>query len=157
MNGYPNLKRGLLALITVGVFGGVLAVAVWTGPRSPAVADQAKAAPTWPMFGGTVQRNMVNTVEKNVPTAWDVRSGKNIKWVAELGSKAYGGPVIAGGKIFIGTNNMKPRDPQHIKDGQPIDMGVVMAFNEADGKFLWQHAYFKLAAGRVQDWPKEGI
>ena len=45
------------------------------------------------------------------------------------------------------------RQEVHDKDGKPIDMGVIMAFDEPDGKFLWQNAYFKLAAGRVQDWP----
>src|SRR5260370_42162376 len=99
MNCCPNLKRWLSALGTVAILGGVLAVAVWTGQRGTpgdARAEQGKeAAPSWPMFGGSVQRNMVNTVEKGVPTSWDVKTGKNIKWVAELGSKAYGGPVVA--------------------------------------------------------------
>jgi outer membrane protein assembly factor BamB len=89
----------------------------------------------WPMFGGTPQRNMVNTVDKNILTDWAVEGGKfkNIKWAVDVGSKCYGGPVIADGKVFVGTNNGNPRDPQ--------DKGikaVLMAFNEADGKFLWQ-------------------
>ena len=37
---------------------------------------------------------------------------KNLKWKAKLGGYAYGGPVIAGGRIFVGTNNNRPRDPQ---------------------------------------------
>ena len=83
---------------------------------------------------------------------------KRIKWVAELGSKAYGGPVVSGGKVFVGTNNEKPRNPRDIdKDGKPIDKGIVMCFNEADGQFLWQAVHDKLAAGRVNDWPMEGI
>ncbi len=32
-----------------------------------------------------------------------------------------------------------------------------MCFNEADGKFLWQAVHDKLPAGRVNDWPGEGI
>src|SRR5262249_59116401 len=36
-------------------------------------------------------------------------------------------------------------------------MGVLMAFDEAKGDFLWQLAYHKLAAGRVNDWPLEGL
>src|SRR5262249_32585089 len=35
--------------------------------------------------------------------------------------------------------------------------GVVMCFDEATGKFLWQKVYDKLPAGRVVDWPEEGI
>ena len=64
---------------------------------------------------------------------------KNIKWAVELGSRSYGGPVMAGGRIFIGTNNENPRDPK-IKG----DKGVVMCFQESDGKFLWQAVHDKL-------------
>jgi outer membrane protein assembly factor BamB len=106
----------------------------------------------WHMWGGTPQRNMVNTVEKGIPDTWDITTGKNIKWVAQLGSQSFGNPVIAGGKVFVGTNNQFERQPK-IKG----DKGVVMCFNEADGKFLWQIVHDKLASGRVNDWPKQGI
>ncbi|MBI3411142.1 MAG: PQQ-binding-like beta-propeller repeat protein [Planctomycetes bacterium] len=88
------------------------------------------------MFGGTPARNMVNTSDKNVPIDFSVEEGKQkqVKWVAELGNKAYGGPVVAGGRVFVGTNNATPRDP---KD-KGKNKAVLMAFNEADGKFLWQ-------------------
>ena len=50
---------------------------------------------------------------RTFPTEWDVEGeDKNIKWSADLGSAAYGGPVIAGGKVFVGTNNETPRDPE---------------------------------------------
>ena len=106
----------------------------------------------WPMWGGTPQRNMINTVEKNIPDNWDVTTGKNIKWVAQLGSQSFGSPVIAGGKVFVGTNNQAERQPA-IKG----DKGIFMCFRESDGKFLWQNVHDKLAAGRVNDWPLQGI
>jgi outer membrane protein assembly factor BamB len=117
-------------------------------------ADEAKAAAAraWPLYGGTVQRNMVNTVERNIPSDWDIDQGKNIKWSAQLGSRAYGGPVVAGGKVFVGTNNESPRNPS-IKG----DKGIIMCFREADGKFLWQAVHDKLPSGLVNDWPREGI
>ena len=34
-------------------------------------------------------------------------TGKNIKWVSQVGSKTYGNTVVAHGKVFIGTNNGK--------------------------------------------------
>ena len=104
------------------------------------------------MWGGTPQRNMINTVEKNIPDSWDVTTGKNIKWVAQLGSQSFGNPVVAGGNIFIGTNNLAERQPK-IKG----DKGIVMCFRESDGKFLWQIVHDKLASGRVNDWPEQGI
>jgi outer membrane protein assembly factor BamB len=116
----------------------------------------------WPMYGGTVQRNMVNTVERNIPAEWEIKTKKNVKWKAELGSQSYGNPVVAGGKIFLGTNNdglRNPRDATKAADGRsnPIDMGVIMCFREADGKFLWQALHDKLESGRVNDWPLQGI
>src|SRR5687768_18551828 len=78
----------------------------------------------WPMWGGTPNRNMVSN-HKGLPTAWDVKSKKNVKWVAELGSQTYGNPVVAGGYVYVGTNNEAMKDP-NIKG----DKGVVVAFRE---------------------------
>jgi outer membrane protein assembly factor BamB len=103
------------------------------------------------MFGGTPSRNMVSD-EKNLPETWDVEAGTNVKWSAKLGSQSYAGPVLAKGKVFVGTNNEGLRNPKLTGD-----RGNLMAFNEADGKFLWQSAHPKLTAGRVNDWPLQGI
>ena len=32
-----------------------------------------------------------------------------------------------------------------------------MAFRESDGQFLWQSVHDKLAAGRANDWPYQGV
>lgn len=104
----------------------------------------------WPMWGGTPDRNMVSN--DRVPFSWDVSTKKNIKWVAALGSQAYGNPTVSGGKVFVGTNNEGLRDPK-----QAGDRGVLMAFRESDGEFLWQHTSEKLPTGRVNDWPYQGV
>jgi outer membrane protein assembly factor BamB len=103
----------------------------------------------WPMWGGTPQRNMFSTM-KNLPSTWDVKSKKNVKWKADLGTTSYGNPVVADGKIFVGTNNESPRNPA-IKG----DKGVLMCFRESDGKFLWQAVTDKLDSGL--DWPEQGV
>jgi len=105
----------------------------------------------WPMWGGTPDRNMVSSM-KGLPTTWDLKTKKNVKWIAELGSQAYGNPVVANGMVFVGTNNEAMRDP-NIKG----DKGVLMAFRESDGQFMWQAVHDKLAAGRGNDWPFQGI
>ena len=66
------------------------------------------------MFGRTPARNFVNPVDTGIPITWSVDAGreKNIKWSAQLGSKAYGGPIVSGGQIFVGTNNFVPREPE---------------------------------------------
>ena len=66
----------------------------------------------WPMWGGTPDRNMVSTSVTNLPAEWDVQTKKNVRWVAALGSQTYGNPVVAGGMVFVGTNNEALRDPK---------------------------------------------
>ena len=99
----------------------------------PVAAKVDPQAP-WPMFGGTPSRNMVNLTDKNIPVTWSAEEGKlkNIKWIAELGNHCYAGPVVADGKVFVGTNNSVPnkKDKDH--------KAVLMAFSEQDGKFLWK-------------------
>jgi outer membrane protein assembly factor BamB len=105
----------------------------------------------WPMWGGTADRNMVSSAT-GVPSEWDVKSKKNVKWMADLGSQSYGNPVVAGGIVFVGTNNELLRDKN-----QPGDRGVLMAFDAATGEFLWQQTHTKLESGRANDWPFQGI
>src|ERR1043166_4394109 len=83
----------------------------------------------WPMWGGTPDRNMVSN--QQVLTSWDVKTGKNVKGVAQLGSKSYGNPVVSDGRVFAGPNNELVRDPQ-----EGGDRGVLMAFREWAGAFL---------------------
>lgn len=108
----------------------------------------------WPLFGGTVQRNLVNLQESGLPATWSVEQGKekNLVWSVALGSKAYGGPVVSGGKIYIGTNNDFPRDPKVAGD-----RGILLCLDQATGELIWQSVHDKLPAGRVNDWPREGI
>ncbi|HEU0124650.1 MAG TPA: PQQ-binding-like beta-propeller repeat protein [Bryobacteraceae bacterium] len=105
----------------------------------------------WPMWGGTMDRNMVSNM-KGLPDKWDINTKENIRWVATLGSQSYGNPVVANGVVLVGTNNEGLRDPK-----QPGDRGVLMAFRESDGEFLWQITHEKLASGRVNDWPYQGV
>jgi outer membrane protein assembly factor BamB len=148
-----------------------VAAAVAVGLVAGAGDPQARIPPPerppaydWPMFGGGPGRNMVNLAARNLPTSFSVEPGRqrNVKWTAKLGSRAYGGPVVVGGKVFMGTNNHNPRNPRDTrrrKDGkiEPLDKSVLICFREADGAFLWQHVNDKLQSGQANDWPDEGI
>jgi outer membrane protein assembly factor BamB len=117
----------------------------------------------WPMWGGSQSRNMVTTA-KGIPDdivsgkflpkseTIDMKTTKNVRWVAKLGSQSYGTPVVAGGRVYVGTNNEAPRDP-----AQTGDRGVLMCFDEKTGEFLWQLAVPKLGTGKVSDWEYVGI
>lgn len=124
------------ALVALGLAAAALAVA--------AAGDVA-------MFGNGPGRNMVSG-ETGLPAKWDPKTGLNVKWVAELGSQSYAGPVVGDGKVFAGTNNQQEYNP--LLRG---DRGNVMAFDLESGKLLWQSAHAKLPAGRVNDWPLQGV
>ncbi len=140
--------RGIPGRRTWVALGG-LAVLLGAGRAAP----EPPAGRSWPMFGGTPSRNMANTVEKNIADTWSMKKGKevNVKWVARLGNNSYAAPVVAGGRVFVGTNNAVPRDPA-IKG----DKGVLMCFRESDGAFLWQAVHDKLPDPE-QDGPHLGI
>ncbi len=128
----------------------------------------------WPQWGGSRQRNNTPT-GKNIPTHWDVgdntwkeenlakfnhklghkpKGSKNIKWAVKLGSEAYGNPVVANGRVFLGTNNGAAYLKRYPAS---IDLGVLLCFEEETGNFLWQHSNQKLPTGRVNDWPNQGV
>jgi outer membrane protein assembly factor BamB len=104
----------------------------------------------WPMWGGSPDRNMVSPM-KGAPPAWDIQAGKNVKWVANLGSQTYGNPVVAGGQVYVGTNNELALNAK-----ETGDRGVLMCFRESDGHLLWQHTTEKLLSGG-NDWPETGV
>ncbi len=107
----------------------------------------------WPQWGGSRLRNNATT-GRNIPTSWDVTTGRNIKWTAKLGSQSYGNPTIANGKVLIGTNN----GAGHLKRyPAKIDLGVMLCLDEETGEFLWQYSSEKLPTGRVHDWPLQGM
>ncbi len=116
------------------------------------------AATTWslsasdqPQWGQAWSRNLASS-ERNLPDSFDPASGKNIKWSADLGTETHATPVIAGGRVYIGTNNGHPRDP-----GREGDRGVLMCFDERTGKFLWQLLVPKRVEDIFFDWPSAGI
>jgi outer membrane protein assembly factor BamB len=104
-----------------------------------------------PQWGQAWSRNLVSD-EKGLPESFDPNSGLNIKWSARLGTDSYATPIVAGGRVYIGTNNEEPRDPSH-----KADSGVLMCFEAATGKFLWQLVAPKREEDPYLDWPKTGM
>ena len=108
-------------------------------------------AADWPMWGGSPGRNAVSAAT-GIPYQWDVATKQNIKWLAPLGTQTYGGPVIAGGKVYVGTNNAG-----NFRPGIKGDKGCVLCLDEKTGKLLWQATHDKLASGAQNDWPEQGV
>src|SRR4051812_4215848 len=120
----PNTRRVLAGGFTLAVLL-LAAGVVFTSRPTAATAEEPKVkadppakadAPTAKAgksdhvcFGGDTSRNMVNLIDKGIPH--DLGEGdehklndKLLKWKADLGSRAYGGPIIANGKVLVGTN-----------------------------------------------------
>ncbi len=86
--------------------------------------------------------------------AWNPKGAKNIRWIARLGSQTFGAPVVAGGKVFCGTNNGAGYLPRYPAS---VDLGCLLAFDAQTGRFLWQLSREKLPSGQAHDWPQVGI
>jgi outer membrane protein assembly factor BamB len=104
-----------------------------------------------PQWGQRYSRNMVSA-ETGLPDRFDPQTGQNVKWSAPLGTECYSTPVIASGRVLIGTNNSRARDPRHRGD-----RGVLLCLNEADGSLAWQLVVPKLDADIYFDWPQAGM
>ena len=102
-------------------------------------------AADWPQWGGTEARNMISP-EKNLPATFvPIRSTTdpaiqpgtptNVRWVASLGGASYGNPTVAGGRVFIGTDDKNvDEDPRFTR----TQGGLLKCFDEKTGKLLWQ-------------------
>jgi outer membrane protein assembly factor BamB len=169
-------------LVVAGLTAGAVGLVAGLQPTPPRVTagddPKAGATPAAPangdhvMFGNTPDRNFVNlrpvTLSAEFPKDPDDdkvhKLGNRVKWKAQLGSRAYGGPIVAGGHVYCGTNNENPRNKRDRgkptddnPEGPPLDKGVLMCFDEKNGDFLWQMVHDKLESGQVHDWPREGL
>jgi outer membrane protein assembly factor BamB len=123
------------------------------------IAVTAVLADDQPQWGQRYSRNMVSD-ETGLAETFDPATGKNIKWVVPLGTETYSTPVVSGGKpatrpagkVLIGTNNERPRDPRH-----KGDRGVLLCLDEKDGSLCWQLVVPKLVPSQYRDWPRSGI
>jgi hypothetical protein len=104
-----------------------------------------------PQWGERFTRNSVSS-EVGLPDHFDLKTGENVQWITSLGTQCWATPVVAGGKVFIGTNNGDPRDPRH-----QGDRGALYCLKESDGSFVWQLIAPKLSEDMYLDWPETGM
>ena len=155
----------MMSKITQCLIGGLVLAGVILSPASSFAGEDPTAVVAeriakmkvgkkdWPQWGGSYSRN--NTPDaKNIPITWDVATGENVVWSMPLGSETYGNPVVANGKVYVGTNNGNGYIKRYPSS---VDLGCLICFDEKTGKFLWQHSNEKLPTGRVNDWPHQGV
>ncbi len=62
---------------------------------------------------------------KNIPTEWNVSTGKNILWKVDVPVHGYNSPIVWDDKVILAGGNPKNR--------------VVFCYSKTDGKLLWKH------------------
>jgi hypothetical protein len=83
-----------------------------------AVLTNCLQAADRPQFGEAWSRNMTSP-EVNLPATFNPTNGTHIRWSVPLGAsgtESHSTPVVARGRIFIGTNNELPRDARRKGD-----------------------------------------
>jgi len=99
----------------------------------------------WAQWGRDGSRNMVSD-EVGLPASFgpgtrtldgagiDMATTRGVRWVVQLGSHTYGNPVVAGGKVIVGTNDAKIDDPRF----KPTGGGLLLCVDAGTGKRVWQ-------------------
>jgi len=118
----------------------------------------------WPMWGGSDPGRNQYSSAGGLPVTFhpgriipptetfDPATQQNVKWVAKLSTCGFGSPTVAGGKVFIGTNNEDPKDSRH-----QGDRSVLLCLDEEHGGLLWQLVVPKLKSGKINDWEQLGL
>jgi outer membrane protein assembly factor BamB len=75
--------------------------------------------------------------QKDIPTTWDGKSGKNIRWKTEVPLPGYNSPIIWGSKVFLCGASSTKRE--------------VYCFDLGTGKILWRHPVEKIDGSPSQE------
>ena len=104
-----------------------LAVAATDSSMSEFPSTQELRA-NFPSFRGAGGNGVA--FQKNIPTSWDGKSGKNIKWKTALPKKGFNSPIVWGNKIFLAGADPKGQE--------------VYCIDLSTGKMLWQQKADKI-------------
>jgi outer membrane protein assembly factor BamB len=94
-----------------------------------------EVARNFPSFRGPGGNGIAN--QKNIPTSWDGKTGKNILWKTEIPLTGYNSPIIWNDRVFLtGANETK-------REVYCIDLHT--------GKILWQKPVEKITGSPAQE------
>jgi outer membrane protein assembly factor BamB len=114
------------------------------------VGGKALAAPlNWPSFRGPDGTGIADGQQP--PIAWDVKSGKNVRWKTAIRGLGHSGPIVWGNRIFVttaisGDPNPKIRvglygDVDSVND-KTKHTWQVLCLDRDSGKILWQRTAY---------------
>ncbi len=104
-------SRLSIAILCLVLFAGTVRAENWAGWRGP--------------------RGDGSSIEKNVPTKWDGKTGENILWKTELPGWGHGSPIIWEDRIFT------------LACIEETEERVLQSLDRTTGKLLWQQVVFK--------------
>ncbi|NVO18941.1 MAG: PQQ-binding-like beta-propeller repeat protein [Bacteroidetes bacterium] len=96
--------------------------------------SQQELNSNFPYFRGPFSTGL--TFQKNIPTSWDGKSGKNIKWKTAVPLPGYNSPVVWNDKVFLAGANASKKE--------------VVCFDVATGKILWETPIEKIPGSPAQ-------
>ena len=99
------------------------------------LAAVSLSAANWPEWRGPTQNGV--TPETNLPTEWSAT--ENVKWKTPLPDRGNSTPIVWEDKIFV---------TQAIEEG---GKRLLLCFNRADGKLLWQSVTVHKASEQSHD------
>jgi len=117
-----------------------------------------------PQWGEKFTRNMISE-EKNLPESFqpgnrhpqtgltDLSEAENVRWAAPLGRVVYGVPIVAEGRVLIGTATTCQPDREELQG----DRGVLVCLDELTGEFLWELNVPKMYEIEFSDWHNVGM
>ena len=121
--------------------------------RGPEVAPRLQTRPAkgqWPSFRGPNATGIADG--QNLPDAWDVKTGANIRWRTPIPGLAHASPIVWGDRVFV-TTAVSSRGGATFKpglygDGDASDdrsshKWVLYALDKATGRIVWERVAFE--------------
>jgi outer membrane protein assembly factor BamB len=104
----------------------------------------------WSMYRGYYASGVLD--QANLPDAWDLQSGKNIKWKHRIPGLGLSCPVIWDDRVFI-TTAISEKDSKGLKTGiygdissvndQSVHEWKVYCFKKQNGEMIWERTACK--------------
>lgn len=137
----PPIIPATVATVFVAGIGLTACVRVFAAKHIEGASQLPMTLPAgnenWPQWCGSACRNMLSGAT-GLPVSFERATNEkstglvNVKWVAPLGARTLGSPVVSGGKVYVGGTLL----PKGSRDA----IAVLWCFNEADGALLWRMA-----------------